>query len=103
MLSLLTKKVNNKARNKKFARTKIVATLGPSSESIKTLEKMIIAGLDVARLNFSHGSHDWHKNMFDKVRSLSDEVAILFDLQGPLFHCDRCPCEMSNCKCSIFL
>ncbi len=72
-----------KAKNRNFARTKIVSTLGPSSESKNVLGKMIIAGLDVVRLNFSHNSHEWHKEMFDTVRSVSDEITVLFDLQGP--------------------
>ncbi|NHJ46372.1 MAG: pyruvate kinase [Asgard group archaeon] len=72
-----------KARNKDFARTKIVCTLGPNSQDSKTIEKMIEAGLDVARLNFSHNSHQWHEMMFNKVRDISDEITILFDLQGP--------------------
>lgn len=44
---------------------------------------MITAGMDVARLNFSHNSHEWHKDMFNKIRSVSDEITVLFDLQGP--------------------
>jgi pyruvate kinase len=73
----------NKVRNKKFSRTKIVCTLGPSSQDYKTIERMIEAGLDVVRLNFSHSSHQWHKETFEKVRKISDEITILFDLQGP--------------------
>ncbi|NHJ33611.1 MAG: pyruvate kinase [Asgard group archaeon] len=72
-----------KARNRNFARTKIVSTLGPSSESNKVIEKMITAGMDVARLNFSHNSHQWHKEMYERIRKISDEITILFDLQGP--------------------
>jgi len=72
-----------KIQNKKFAKTKIVCTIGPSSQEEQLLEEMIIAGMDVARLNFSHGNHQWHKEIFDKIRAISDEIAILFDLQGP--------------------
>ncbi|MFW9922372.1 MAG: pyruvate kinase [Candidatus Thorarchaeota archaeon] len=72
-----------KIRNKNFARTKIVCTLGPASESKDMIEKLIHGGLDVARLNFSHNSHQWHKEMYDRIRSISDECTILFDLQGP--------------------
>ena len=67
--------------------TKIVCTIGPSSSSIKTLRQLIRAGMDVARLNFSHGSHKGHKGVIRSVRRLSTEldkpVAILQDLQGP--------------------
>src|SRR3990167_7189607 len=68
-------------------RTKIVATLGPSSNSPEVLEQLIIAGLDVARLNFSHGTPDEHKARAKLVRELAAKhgrhVALLGDLQGP--------------------
>ncbi len=71
----------------KHGRTKIVCTLGPASSSVETLVKMIEAGMDVARLNFSHGSHDDHLEMMNRVRQASaitgEPVAILLDLQGP--------------------
>ena len=67
--------------------TKIVCTIGPASSSKKTLRQLIRAGMDVARLNFSHGSHKGHKGVIRSVRRLSTEldkpVAILQDLQGP--------------------
>lgn len=78
-----TTKPTLKPRNKNFARTKIVCTIGPKSESKADLKKLIKAGMDVVRLNFSHNSHDWHKTLFQRVRNISDETAILFDLQGP--------------------
>lgn len=68
-------------------RTKIVATLGPASSTAEVLEKMILAGLDVARLNFSHGSPEDHKARAKLVRELAAKhgrfVALLGDLQGP--------------------
>ncbi len=71
-------------KNKK---TKIVATIGPASESEKILQKMIKEGMDVARLNFSHGDHDWHSRIINKIKKISQEtgsnVGILADLQGP--------------------
>jgi pyruvate kinase len=51
--------------------TKIVCTLGPASSSDEVLEQMILAGMDVVRLNFSHGEHSAHKELFDRVRRLS--------------------------------
>ncbi|WP_137819882.1 pyruvate kinase [Pseudomonas sp. 2FG] len=70
-----------------FRRTKIVATLGPSSNSPEVLEQLILAGLDVARLNFSHGSPDEHKARARLVREIAAKhgrfVALLGDLQGP--------------------
>ena len=66
---------------------KIVATLGPSSSSEERLRQMILAGLDVARLNFSHGTHADHAERIALIRRLSEEmnkpIAILMDLQGP--------------------
>lgn len=67
--------------------TKIVCTLGPASDNDETLEAMIQAGMDVCRLNFSHGSYATHQETFDRVRRLSakynNQVAILCDVQGP--------------------
>ncbi len=68
-------------------RTKIVATIGPSSSSKETLKEMIIAGMNVCRVNFSHGSYEDHKKVINSIRELNEElgshVAILGDLQGP--------------------
>lgn len=71
--------------NKK--RTKIVCTLGPASESVETIVKMIKAGMNVARLNFSHGNHENHalliKNVREAERITGEPVTIMQDLQGP--------------------
>ena len=68
-------------------RTKIVATLGPSSSDAKTLDKMMEAGLDVVRLNFSHGTAQDHIDRAELVRSLARArgraIGVLADLQGP--------------------
>lgn len=68
-------------------RTKIVATLGPASGDRKTLERMIAAGLDVVRMNFSHGTADEHRKRVEMVRKLALKagraVGVLVDLQGP--------------------
>jgi pyruvate kinase len=68
-------------------RTKIVATIGPASSSKETLREMIIEGMNVCRVNFSHGSYDDHKEVIHSIRELNEElgshVAILADLQGP--------------------
>src|SRR5215207_2143223 len=70
-----------------FPRTKIVCTLGPSTATRETLSSLMEAGLNVARLNFSHGTHDQHARTVELVRSTAQElgrpVAILGDLQGP--------------------
>src|SRR3989442_1430940 len=68
-------------------RVKIVATIGPASSSKEGLEKAILAGMNVARLNFSHGEHKDHASVIKHLRELSKKldapVAILQDLQGP--------------------
>ncbi len=68
-------------------RTKIVATLGPASTDRKTLEGMIAAGMDVVRMNFSHGTADEHRKRVEMVRMLARRagraVGVLVDLQGP--------------------
>ena len=68
-------------------KTKIVATLGPASSDKDTLRQMFLSGLNVCRLNFSHGSHEDHAAVVKTIRELNDEtglnVAILADLQGP--------------------
>jgi pyruvate kinase len=68
-------------------RSKIVATIGPASNSREMLDKLIDAGMNVARLNFSHGSYESHGEVIRTIRSLSriknQPVGILIDLQGP--------------------
>jgi pyruvate kinase len=67
--------------------TKIVATVGPASESKDMLRAMVQAGMNVVRLNFSHGEHAWHRDVINRVRELSHElnmpIGILADMQGP--------------------
>uniref|UniRef100_A0A7S0BZU2 Pyruvate kinase n=1 Tax=Proboscia inermis TaxID=420281 RepID=A0A7S0BZU2_9STRA len=67
--------------------TKQVATLGPASDSKEMIEKLFLAGVDVFRLNFSHGSQEQKKGLLDIIRELEDKyshpIAILGDLQGP--------------------
>jgi len=68
-------------------KTKIICTIGPASETLEVLERMIRAGMDVARLNFSHGDYDRHRRVIGNIRSASKaagrRVAILADLPGP--------------------
>ena len=67
--------------------TKIVATLGPASSSDEVVHRLIEAGVDVFRLNFSHGTHDTHRANLDRIRRLAREdernIAVLQDIQGP--------------------
>ena len=68
-------------------RAKIVCTLGPATGSLDQITALVEAGMDVARLNFSHGKHADHETAYRLVREASDKVgravAILADLQGP--------------------
>ena len=68
-------------------RTKIIATIGPASDSPDIIRYFIQAGVEVFRLNFSHGDHNYHARVFQIIREISDSlkkpVAILQDLQGP--------------------
>ncbi|MGO5250642.1 pyruvate kinase [Atopobiaceae bacterium LCP21S3_F11] len=68
-------------------RTKIVCTMGPSTEDENVLRELIKAGMNVARFNFSHGSHEYHRAGVERVRRVSEElgmpVAILLDTKGP--------------------
>src|SRR5579862_5127414 len=70
-------------------RTKIVCTIGPASSSEAILRRLIRAGMDCARLNFSHGSHDEHLEVIRTIRRVSGEigtkVALIQDLPGPKF------------------
>ncbi|MBP9085122.1 MAG: pyruvate kinase, partial [Kofleriaceae bacterium] len=76
-----------------MARAKIVCTLGPSSNTPERIGALIDAGMSVARLNFSHGSHEDHAKMLAIVRSEADKrgkaVAVLLDLQGPKIRVSR--------------
>ena len=73
--------------SRRLRRTKIVTTLGPATDRDNNLEKVIAAGANVVRMNFSHGSPEDHKMRADKVREIAAKlgrhVAILGDLQGP--------------------
>lgn len=79
----------------RFAKTKIVATVGPASSDMTILRKMIRGGLSVARLNFSHGNHDQHREAIGRIRKISREerlsVAILQDLCGPKIRLGQLP------------
>jgi len=72
-----------------WQRTKLVCTLGPATDTPDVLQRMIAAGMDVARINLSHGDHAGHARRIRQVRELAGQmarpVAILADLPGPKF------------------
>ncbi len=76
-------------------KTKIICTIGPASSDPEVLRQLIQSGMSVARLNFSHGTHDEHRRMITAIRDLSDElkrpVAILQDLCGPKIRVGEIP------------
>src|SRR5713226_7031553 len=76
-------------------RTKIVCTLGPASEGREQIEALVSAGMDVARLNFSHGNDDWHAERLRMIRSLAQDrdqpLAVLQDLAGPKIRIGEIP------------
>ena len=68
-------------------KTKIVCTLGPASSEGDIMRQMLLAGLDVARVNFSHGDHESHGEMIDRFRRVRDDLgkaaAVMLDTKGP--------------------
>ena len=74
-------------RNEKMSKTKIICTIGPASESKEMMSKLVKAGMNVMRLNFSHGSHEEHLNRIKLISEINKElgtsVAILLDTKGP--------------------
>ena len=70
-------------------KTKIICTIGPASESEAVLEKMCKSGMNVARLNFSHGTHEDHKKKIDLIKRVRERlglpIAIMLDTKGPEF------------------
>ncbi len=76
-------------------RAKIVCTIGPATQSESQLRELVEAGMDVARLNFSHGSHSDHAEVAGRLRRVSEttgrSVALLQDLQGPKIRIGRLP------------
>ena len=68
-------------------KTKIVCTIGPSSQGEETFKELVINGLNVARLNFSHGTHEEHKEKINTIKKVREElntsIAIMLDTKGP--------------------
>src|SRR5690625_5481171 len=74
-------------------RAKIVCTIGPATESLENVQALVDAGMDVARLNRSHGDHKVHEEVYRNVRTAAEAsgraVAVLVDLQGPKIRLGR--------------
>jgi pyruvate kinase len=95
LATLSTEHMLKNVYKSQFNRTKIVATIGPATSSREMLKAIILAGVDVCRLNFSHGSHEQHKEVIQHIRSINYElnsnVCILLDLQGPKLRVGKMP------------
>lgn len=100
MIKLVGKKVGEDC-----VKTRVVATIGPSSSDKETLKKMAKAGMAVARVNFSHGAHEMHAEVIKRIRDVSKEtgipVAILQDLCGPKIRLGNLPEPVKLVKDSI--
>ncbi len=83
-------------------RTKIICTLGPATERIETIKKMVNSGMNLARLNFSHGTHAYHKKMISNIRKVAKSeqktIGIIQDLQGPKIRVGNMPKRGSDVK-----
>ena len=85
-----------------YVKTKIIATVGPASESPETLTELVLAGTDVFRLNFAHGTHEWLSSVVSTIRKVSREidrpVGILGDLAGPKIRLEELPGGVIHCR-----
>ncbi len=87
-------------------KTRIIATVGPSSESFERLRELAEAGVNVFRLNFSHAKHDWARGVVTRIRELEQHlgrpIAILMDTQGPSIRTGELPVPLTLVKGGIF-
>ncbi len=86
----------------RFVKTKIIATVGPASEDVETMRKLVVAGVDLFRLNFAHGEYDWLEGIVAQIRQLSEELerplGILGDLCGPKIRLGELPNDVLHCQ-----
>ena len=86
-------------------KTKIICTIAPETESFEMLQRMAGAGLNIARLNMSHGDHDWHKHVIKIIKTLNGRVkfpiANLLDTQGPEIRTDHLASDLDLKKGSV--
>jgi len=74
--------------SKNYRRTSIICTIGPKTNSVEAINKLRIAGLNVVRMNFSHGSYEYHQSVIDNARKAEEvqkgrQIAIALDTKGP--------------------
>ncbi len=84
-----------------FVKTKIIATIGPASEDPVMMQKLVVAGVDLFRLNFAHGSYEWLEEIVAKIRQVSQDLerplGILGDLSGPKIRLNELPDDIIHC------
>src|SRR5258708_779915 len=84
-----------------YVKTKIISTVGPASSSLEMLTQLVLAGTDVFRLNFAHGTHEWLTNVVSTIRKVSHDieipVGILGDLAGPKIRLEEIPGDVLHC------
>lgn len=84
-----------------YVKTKIISTVGPASSSLETLTELVLAGTDVFRLNFAHGTHDWLSGVVKTIRKVSHDIdrpiGILGDLAGPKIRLEELPDGVIHC------
>jgi pyruvate kinase len=85
---LLSKKYKNFIQK---TMTQIIATIGPATESEEKIAKLVDEGVGFFRLNFSHGSHEWHKNTIKKLRKISPSTPLILDTKGPEMRTGQMP------------
>ncbi len=85
-----------------ISKTKVIATIGPASESREKLKALVEAGVDVFRLNFAHGKHEWLHGLVESIRSVSAElkqpIGLLADLSGPKIRLGNVPGDDFICE-----
>jgi pyruvate kinase len=85
-----------------YVKTKIISTVGPASQSLQTLTDLSLAGTDVFRLNFAHGTHEWLSDVVDTIRKVSRNIdrpiGILGDLAGPKIRLEELPDGVIRCR-----
>lgn len=93
---------NDKKVTLRWRRTKIIATVGPATDTAKSIKQLIKSGVNVFRLNMSHGDHEYHRKVFKRIRSCSQQtdshIAILMDLCGPKIRVARFENDSINLK-----
>ncbi len=84
-----------------YVKTKIISTVGPASETLETLTELVLAGTDVFRLNFAHGTHEWLSSVVNTIRKVSRDIdrpiGILGDLAGPKIRLEELPDGVLHC------